>query len=422
MTPAVPAAPAATAPTWTRALTRRRRALYISSPIGLGHAQRDLAIADELRVLRPDLEIDWLAQTPVTSVLESRGERIHPLSAELASESAHITAESSEHDLNAFQAIRRMDEILVANFMVFLDAVEGGEYDLVIGDEAWDIDHFLHENPELKRTAFAWMTDFVGWLPMPSGGEREAFLTADYNAEMIEHVERFPRIRDRAIFVGEPDDIVTDDFGPGLPSIREWTERHYAFSGYVTGFDPIPLIETRETLRRDLGYHPDERVVIVTVGGSGVGEALLRRVIESYPDAARRVAGLRLIAVAGPRIDPAGLAAPVGVEVRAFVPDLYRHLAACDLAVVQGGLTTTMELAAARRPFLYFPLRDHFEQNRHVRHRLDRYRAGRYMDYDASPPEVIAEAIADEIDRRVEYKPVESDGAARAAALIAPLI
>ena len=207
--------------TWTRALDRKRRALYISSPIGLGHAQRDVSIADELRKLHPDLEIDWLAQHPVTAVLETRGERIHPLSAELASESAHITNESSEHDLNAFQAIRRMDEILVANFMVFHDAVEEGEYDLVIGDEAWDVDHFLHENPELKRTAFAWMTDFVGWLPMPEGGDREAFLTADYNAEMIEHVERFPRIRDRAIFVGEPDDIVPDDFGPDMPNIRD---------------------------------------------------------------------------------------------------------------------------------------------------------------------------------------------------------
>ena len=414
-------APASTR-TWTRALARRRRALYISSPIGLGHAQRDVTIADELRKLRPDLEIDWLAQSPVTDVLESRGERIHPLSADLASESAHITAESSGHDLNAFQAIRRMDEILVANFMVFHDAVESGEYDLVIGDEAWDVDHFLHENPELKRTAFAWMTDFVGWLPMPSGGEREALLTADYNAEMIEHVERFPRLRDRAIFVGEPDDIVPDDFGPGLPSIRDWTERHFAFSGYVTGFDPTPLIEGREALRRELGYQPDERVVIVTVGGSGVGEALLRRVIASYPDAARRVNGLRMIAVAGPRIDPAGLGAVPGVEARTFVPELYRHLAACDLAVVQGGLTTTMELAAARRPFLYFPLRDHFEQRRHVRHRLERYGAGRHMDYDASPPEVIAEAIADEIDRPVVSMPVASDGAARAAALIAPLL
>jgi predicted glycosyltransferase len=410
------------ATTWTRALGRRRRALYISSPIGLGHAQRDVAIADELRVLHPDLEIDWLAQHPVTAVLESRGERIHPMSAQLASESAHFAAESSGHDLNAFQAIRRMDEILVANFMIFHDAVTEGEYDLVIGDEAWDVDHFLHENPELKRTAFAWMTDFVGWLPMADGGEREAYLTADYNAEMIEHVERFPRIRDRAVFVGEPDDIVPDDFGPGLGSIRAWTERHFAFSGYITGFDPAPLVEGREELRRELGYRPDERVVIVTVGGSGVGEALLKRVIASYPDAARRVNGLRMIAVAGPRIDPASLGAPKGVEVRAFVPSLYRHLAACDLAVVQGGLTTTMELAAARRPFLYFPLRNHFEQNRHVRHRLERYGAGRCMDYATSTPELIAEAIAAEIDRPISYRPVETDGAARAAALIAPLI
>lgn len=408
--------------TYTRSLARRRRALYISSPIGLGHAQRDVAVADELRRLHPDLEIDWLAQHPVTAVLETRRERVHPLSVDLASESAHITAESSGHDLNAFQAIRRMDEILVNNFMVFQDAVEDGEYDLVVGDEAWDVDHYLHEHPELKRTAFAWMTDFVGWLPMPEGGDREAYLTADYNVEMIEHVERFPRIRDRAIFVGEPEDVVRDAFGPGLPQIRAWTEQHYAFSGYITGFDPTPLIEGRDALRHELGYRPDERVVVVTVGGSGVGEDLLRRVIASYPEAARRVNGLRMIAVAGPRIDPASLGAAPGVEVRAYVPNLYQHLAACDLAVVQGGLTTTMELTAARRPFLYFPLRNHFEQNRHVRQRLARYGAGRYMDYDESPPEVIAAAIAEDIDAPVDYRPVESDGAARAAALIAPLI
>jgi predicted glycosyltransferase len=412
----------AAAGTWTRARHRRRRALYISSPIGLGHAQRDVAVAAELRTLHPDLEIDWLAQHPVTAVLEAHGERIHPRSAELASESAHITAESSEHDLNAFQAIRRMDEILVSNFMVFHDAVSEGEYDLVIGDEAWEVDHHLHENPELKRTAFAWLTDFVGWLPMPAGGEREALVTADYNADTIELVERYPRIRDRAIFVGEPDDIVPDTFGPGLPFIRDWTERHFSFSGYITGFDPAPLVERREELRLELGFQPDERVVIVAVGGSGVGEALLRRVIASYPEAARRVNGLRMVAVAGPRIDPAALGAAPGVEVRAFVPTLYRHLAACDLAVVQGGLTTTMELAAARRPFLYFPLRNHFEQIRHVRHRLDRYGAGRCLDYEASPPEVIAAAIAEEIARPVNSRPVEADGARRAAELIAPLL
>ena len=253
---------------WSVAATRRRRALFLSSPIGLGHAMRDTAIADELRALRPDLQIDWLTQHPVTALLERRGERVHPASVHLANESRHVESEAGEHDIRVFDAVRSMDEILVNNYMVFDDLLEEEPYDLVIGDESWDVDHFLHENPATKRAPFVWLTDFVGWLPMPDGGEREAFLTADYNAEMLEHLERFPRVRDRSIFVGSPEDIVPADFGPGLPSIREWTEAHYAFSGYVTGFDPGAL-GRREELRDGLGYRPDERICLVTVGGSG---------------------------------------------------------------------------------------------------------------------------------------------------------
>ena len=236
-------------PTWTRAPRRRRRALYLSSPIGLGHARRDLAIARELRELHPDLEITWLAQHPVTAVLEEAGERVHPASAFLANESRHIEHEAGEHDLHAFQAIRRMDEILVHNFMVFDDVVREEDFDLVIGDEAWDVDHHLHENPELKRFAFAWMTDFVGWLPMPDGGSREQALTADYNAEMIEQRARFRHVRDRSIFVGSPDDVVPDSFGPGLPLIRDWVQENFDFAGYVTGFDPAEVADRERTPR-----------------------------------------------------------------------------------------------------------------------------------------------------------------------------
>jgi len=405
---------------WTRAVKRPKRALYISSPIGLGHAWRDVAIADELRALHPDLQVDWLAQDPVTRVLESRGERIHPASAELANESAHIVSESAGHDLHVFQAIRRMDEILVANFMIFHDLVEHEHYDVWIADEGWEIDYFLHENPELKTAAYCWLTDFVGWLPMPDGGEREAFLTADLNAEMIEHIARFPRIRDRAIFVGSPEDIVPDTFGPGLPRIREWTEQHYDFSGYVLG--PLPPHGERDALRAELGYGPGERICIVTVGGSGVGGSLLRRVVDGYEVARQTVPDLRLIVVAGPRIDPASFPQGAGLEVLPYVHDLRRHFAACDLAVVQGGLATTMELTAAKRPFLYFPLGHHFEQRFHVRHRLDRYRAGRCMEFDQATPETIGAAISEAVGKEVAYRDVETDGAARAAALIAEVL
>jgi len=257
---------------------------------------------------------------------------------------------------------------------------------------------------------------------MADGGEHEAYLTADYNAEMIEHIARFPRVRDRAIFVGAPEDIVPDRFGPDLPSIREWTEEHYDFSGdYITGFDPADVAD-REALREKLGYPPEQKVCIVTVGGSGVGGPLLRRVMAAYPEAKQAVPELRMVVVAGPRIDPETLPGHEGIEVHAYVHDLYRHLAACDLAVVQGGLTTTMELTANNRPFLYFPLRHHFEQNFHVRHRLNRYGAGRCMDFQTSTPEVIAGAIAGEIATPASYRPIDPGAAASVAKRIAELV
>ena len=406
---------------WPRGMHRARHVLYLSSPIGLGHARRDLAIADELRVHHPDVQIDWLSQHPVTTVLEAAGETVHPASAWLASESAHVAAEASGHDLHCFEALRRMDEILVANFMVFQEVVEDRPYDLVISDEAWDVDHFWNENPELKRGAHAWFTDFVGFLPMPDGGDREACLTADYNAEMIEHVERFPRIRDRAIFVGNADDVVPETFGRDLPEVRDWTAAHFDFSGYITGFRP-PTPAQADEWRSELGYDPDDKLCIVTVGGSGVGGELLALAVAAYPLARRAVPELRMVAVTGPRIDPRSLPTHPGLEVRGYVDRLYRHLSVCDLAIVQGGLTTTMELTAARRPFLYFPLRNHFEQQYHVRHRLDRYGAGRCMDHATTDPDMLAAAIVAELGRAVDYRPVETDGAARAAAMVAALL
>ena len=314
-----------------------------------------------------------------------------------------------------------MDEILINNFMVFHDVVREDRYDLWIGDEAWELDYYLHENPNEKRARYAWLTDFVGWLPMPDGGEHEAHLTADYNAEMVEHVAAHPELRDRAIFVGNPGDVVDEPLGPQLPLIRDWTERNFEFAGYVTGFDPRELGD-RDELRSGLGYRPDEKVCIVSVGGSGVGGHLLRRVIASFGDAKRQIPELRMIVVAGPRIDPDSLPKPEGLEVVSYVHNLYRHLAACDLAVVQGGLTTAMELTASRRPFLYFPLRHHFEQTMHVAHRLDGYGAGRRMDFDTAEPDLIADAIAQEIGRPVDYREVETDGARRAAEKLAELL
>ena len=81
-----------------------------------------------------------------------------------------------------------------------------------------------------------------------------------------------------------------------------------------------------------------------------------------------------------------------------------------------------MELTAAKRPFLYFPLANHFEQNFHVPHRLAQYGAGTRMDYRETDREVLAHGIADGLKQPVDYRDVEVGGARRAAELIAQLL
>jgi len=410
--------------TWRRSMSRQNpKALCLCSPIGLGHVQRDLAIARELRRQVPELEIEWLAQHPVTRVLEEVGETIHPKSRYLANESAYWEAAAGPHDLNCFLAWRDMDEILLANFMLFLEVIRETPYDLWIGDEAWEVDYYLHENPELKTTPFVFLTDFLGWLPVDrSPDSYEAFLTADYNAEMIGHVARYPRIRNRAIYIGDFDDLIPERFGLNLPTIPDWTRENFTEVGYIGPFDPADYADTA-ALRTRLGYEPDQPLIIYAVGGTAVGRHLLHKAIEAWPLIQREQPDARCLVVAGPRLDPDSLPRYPGMEVRGYVHNLYEHLAAADLAVVQGGLSTTMELTLTRRPFIYFPLKNHCEQQFHVAYRLDRYRAGVRLDYTSTNVEKLAGAALSALgmDTR-HYRSQDANAAERAASLISELL
>jgi len=339
----------------------------------------------------------------------------------MANESAHIESEMGEHDLHVFQAWREMDEILLANFMLFHDVVRDDRYDLWLGDESWELDYYLHENPELKTAPYVFMTDFVGWLPMEEPGSREAYVAADYNEENIRHIERYPYVRDGAVFVGFKDDVVPRHFGPELPFMPDWIERHFEFPGYVLPFDPADYTDT-ERLRREQGLDPKRPLIVASVGGSGVGIHLLRRIAAAFRELRKDVPEARLLLVCGPRIDPRAIEPVEGMQAVGYVHDLFRTLACCDLAVVQGGLTTTMELVANRRPFVYIPLQNHFEQNHHVVYRLRRYGAPAPTFYDEATPERLAAQMLERLGAPVDYAPVEADGAARAAQLIAPLL
>lgn len=195
------------------------------------------------------------------------------------------------------------------------------------------------------------------------------------------------------MFIDNPADLVDDRLGPGLPTVRDGSASTSPGTSSVLRLRPTGMRCGQEN-----------RGCLVTVGGSAVGAHLLRLAAAAYPLAARHVPGLRTVLVTGPRIDPTSLSVPDGVDVRGYLPDLSRHLVACDLAFAQGGLSTTMELVAPRAASaceVRCRAADGRRDDRPGRARRgDRGRAGRPL----------------------RYRPVERDGAERAAALLGELL
>lgn len=59
---------------------------------------------------------------------------------------------------------------------------------------------------------------------------------------------------------------------------------------------------------------------------------------------------LQLVVVCGPRIDPASLPRRDGVQVHGYLPDLYRHLAACDPDALAAALVAELRVEPRHRP------------------------------------------------------------------------
>jgi len=251
-----------------------------------------------------------------------------------------------------------MDEILLANFMSCTTCSKRSLRPRD-RDEAWETDYYLHENPELKRTAFGLAHRLRGLAVHGSGsGFREARLTADYNARCSSRSHASPG-SGPPLFVGSRDDVV-DAPRTGASGHREWTSAHYDFQ--ATSCPSTRRVRDRDGLRARLGFRPDERVVFARWAGPGrpapVAEGrgglpqMRRRVPESPADRGHRA-----------RIDPAGLPPDAGVEYRRFVPDLYAHLAGVTSPSCRAALSTCMELTATRRPLPLLSAADHFEQS-----------------------------------------------------------
>jgi len=400
-----------------------KKILFISSSGGLGHVTRDLAIAKELKKQNPDVELSWLASSPAKQIIKDSGGNLLPESELWADETtlAETLAKTDEYRIPIMKWALKSMKSWARNFDVYQEVTRKGNYDLVIGDETYGINRGLRTKPHLKKGLYVYIVDYIGLVSIrKSLLEKLAVYYFNWESwtDAMKHYGK--KIYDLFLYVGQQEDIQDRKFGFLMPNMREWTLPTYKSIGYIIPFDPSDYID-RKKIRDKLGYG-NEPLIICSVGGTAVGKALLELCFKAFPQIKKNIPTVHMVLICGPRIPADSLKTSEGIEVLEYVPSLHEHFAACDLAIVQAGNTTTIELTALRRPFLYFPLEEHVEQQVHVSWRQTRLKAGIKMTYSRTTPELLAEKVIENLGKGATWEPIPIDGAYKAANLISKLL
>ena len=388
--------------------------LYISGSIGLGHVSNDYAIAQKIRELHPDISISWIATDPADGYLKAKGEPLHEKSGEFTSYSSSAEKAAGGPQLNLIKYVLFSLIGWVRNVLVFRKIIRNERFDLIVGNETYEILIALIFRLVRFKIPFVIIFDFLG-LESMTRNPFEKLINYILNWIWSRDFTIFKKENRKAIFIGEPEDIPDNIFGFLLPNRREYAKANYEFIGYIVSFDPSIIME-RQGIRKKLGYE-EGPLIVCSIGGTAIGRDLLLLCMDTYPLLQEKLDGPQMVIIAGPRLSTDELPKTPGIEVKGFVPNLYEYFAAGDIAIVQGGGTSTLELATLKRPFIYFPIEGHSEQKL-VSERLQRYNAGIPLDLSQTTPEILADQIQLNMNKRLPYKAMRTDGAERAAGII----
>ena len=393
--------------------------LFISGSLGLGHIGRDLAIINKLRELNPDIQVSWLADYPATLMLEQAGEKLLPQAKMLAHGNKELDSHAKNHGANLTRWVMNMRKTWSKNAKIVLNLIQKNNYDLVIGDETYDLAIEFLKHPSFKQFPFVIIFDFLG-LDKVTNSPIDALVTYYTNRIWVKTITHNPSFYEKILFIGELEDIEDKSFGLFLPNRREIAKKYFDFVGYVFPFDPNDFSDKLQ-VRKELGYGSSP-LGVCSIGGTSAGKDLLDLCLKALPIIREQIEGFEMVLVCGPEASLDTGKGVVGARVVGYLPELYKHLAACDVAIVTGGGTVTLELTALRKPFLYFPLENHFEQEVAVAGRCERHNAGVRMKFSKTTPELLAREVVAIFGKKVSYASISVDGDLESAELISKVL
>lgn len=395
-----------------------KKLLYLSWQFGLGHIMRDLAIVRELRAIEPEVEISWMSNPLSKRILEENGEVLLPESEESVDYNTYLDQFGDGFSGNVVKYFTQAQDSWKQNSRLLQKVLEKHTYNLIIGDEAYETFDAVFLKKIKLPCPMILLQDLLGAICLSKNPVEKLVIYYQNTFWAYQMSHNPPGVTH--FFVGELDDIPNRRWGFLLPNLRETARKHFHCLGYIVRFDPKEWLD-RVAVRSKLRYGSNPLIICAT-GGTAAGIELLELCGKAFVLLKEDLPDLHMVAVYGDLYGKKPPNLPAEIEVHNYLKDLYQHYAACDLAVVVGGGTTTTELAALRRPFLYFPLEDHFEQQELVSEHLERRNIGIRMEYSQTTPQTLAQAIRDNIGKEPDWDILPVNGAKKAAVLIQEML
>ena len=323
------------------------RILFGVSSIGLGHVRRSLAVANELRKMAKDAEIEWICAEPALTFLRQKSEKILDVSSKMQSLSAPMESKAMQGRIDDMgQIARRTLNIAKQNYSLIKQHLSG--YDIFVQDEFIETNFtFLYDKHPSLPERRAVITDYISFRTSSSN---------PINRFTIWLANRYARkswLRSSVrIFADELDSLPERD--------RDWTMQNFQVVGPI--YSDLPQ-ESKEQLRaRLLPDSAERKLIVFTVGGTSLGKYLADFVL-SDQDSLSNELDANILILAGPRVEiVSSTGSKAWPKVIGFTPNVIEYFKAADSVVAQAGGSTLNEVSVVGTPCVSIPILDHFEQ------------------------------------------------------------
>jgi len=328
-------------------LSYNQKVLFFTSPIGLGHATRDIAIAKKLKHIVKD-EILFISGGAAYDLISKEGFQALNLY-----RPPPFTVDSGKLR-NSFVWLMKYIIYYKRSKKIAEEVMSKDvhKYPLIVSDEDF-ASIAVSQNTILSKSILIY--DMVEPTASRHG------ITSNYYNNNFEnnvgethfasgflHIFEKKMNRSMRNLINKCDKVIIPDFGDNSANL--------VFVGPIVR----EVKSDRKSLRNNLGF--TRKTILVCAGGTDAGRHLIQKSLEAYGNLKKRL-DVDLILVPGPNLE---LNDSDDFYNLGFVDNLHEYIYASDLVISLAGRSTIDESTVYGTPGIFIPIKNHFEQEQNA--------------------------------------------------------